>query len=550
MAELDSLIDSLIQQRIAGEVSYLDDKENESLKVEQIPSKGQGVFAKQFLSVNNPICALRFPTVAAIDASFLQTTCYHCLIVTATQLPLQQSGLASVELKTCSGCLSARFCSRQCQVESWRAYHKYECKIFKKLRGNLPPTILRAVLRMVLLKDRDLLPEDEWNRIVSLTAHDEILAARGRSNITEMAESIKHLAESGMSVDMIQKLIFIMKFNAIELPTPIHGPIGVMLQPIVGKFNHNCEPNVALHRSQHTMTSNWMNSTELSEDERRTFGYIVPLRDIQPGEELLNCYVVPTVSVGERKAKFQADYFFECSCPRCQLDSTAATDLSNTQPTLQAQFEQWTKDVQRHLSRIGENPDAFQKAAAAMDKSERFLDYPVLYTTGDFPELAMTLVQEGVQAQALDAALINLLRTYFLVYPRRLIGRHNPTNIYSMFLILALLDAIIGISTAPEPAKDRRGKWLTNLSDRGLDKASLFYWRCRLCADLRKRVEGSAVKDLLNLIEQLEERAKNFKDEDNSSQGETLEGRAEDGMRAVLRLKEPQWKSVLQENGC
>ena len=120
---------------------------------------------------------------------------------------------------------------------------------------------------------------------------------------------------------MIQKLFFIMKFNAIELPTPISGSIGIMLNPLIAKINHSCEPNLTFHRPQHTTVSGWMNSEELSENQKRTFVEVIPLRDIEKGEELFNCYVVPTTSVATRKAKLLEDYQFECQCRLCHSSS-------------------------------------------------------------------------------------------------------------------------------------------------------------------------------------------------------------------------------------
>ena len=550
MAELDSLFDSLmIQKPATPDVSYVNDKYPNVLKVKETPSKGQGLFAECFLSVNDPVCSLTYPTMMSIDSGFLQTTCYHCLVMTAPPLPLPAYGNTSIELKTCNGCLYARFCSRDCQVKSWRAYHKYECKIFKKLRHNLPSDFLRAVLRIVLLKDRELLPREEWERITSLTSQEQTLAARGRSNLTEMAESVKLLAQSSMSVEMIQRLIFIMRPNAIELPSPVYGGIGVMVDPVVARLNHSCEPNVFIHRPQHTMIGGWMDSPQLSADERKTFARIVPLRDIQKGEELLNCYIVPTVSVKDRNAKLMDNYLFECVCPKCLSDTKAIADLANENPGLPAQFAQWTKDTLRHVVRLKDKPDAFEKSVTAMDKSERYLEYPVLYTTGDFPEMAMRLILEALQIRAYDQALINVLRIHFLVNPQRYLHRHNPTNIYTMFLMLQILGVILGVATpSGVNTKDKIEDWLRVLSFRGLSKSGVIYWRHRFCADLRHRLERSALGDLLVLVEKLEEDGQHLTIED--ANGDDFKIRAEEEMRAVLRLKEGRWKMVLEESGC
>lgn len=496
MAELDELLDSLIQKRNASPAKYIDENDVGTLKIKQTSAQGQGVFTERFLSVDQPICALQHPTISAIASDFLPTTCYYCLIVTSNHLPIAGHGYTPLELKICNGCQVARFCNRDCQVKAWHAYHKYECKILRTLKQNLPPAIFRAVLRMVLLKDRDLLPEEEWIQITSLVAHEHLLAGGGRSNVTEMAEGIKILAATSMTVDMIQKLIFIMKFNAIELPTPIYGGIGVMMVPLIGKINHSCEPNVAIRRPQHTMTSGWLNSPQLAEGDRNTFIQIVPLRDIGEGEELFNCYIAPTESVETRKAKSMQDYLFECNCTRCLADINATTTFSGQQPILAAQFEQWTKDMRRHLSQIGPNSMALQKAAACMDKFARFSEYPALYSTGEFPQMAMEIVLQGLKAKAFDVSAVNLFRIHFLVNPHRFVGRHNPTNTYTMFLMLDVLDMLLGDSNAAEVPDES----FHALSTRGISKHSLVFWRRELVEDLRGRLEQSALSDLSVLL--------------------------------------------------
>ena len=549
MAELDLLIDSLLQQRNAPEVDYIEDRYAGVLQLKQTTSKGQGVFAEQILSVKDPICTLSYPVVMAIDSDFLSTTCYYCLVLTAAPLPLPNYGCASINLKICNGCSFARFCDRNCQVQAWNRFHKYECKIFRKLQGNQLPATLRAVLRAVLLKDRDAIQIEEWDRIFRLTSHEHILTARGRSNITDMAEAIKYLAQSSMSVEMIQRLIFIIRANATELPTPIHGGIGVMLDPLFAKFNHSCESNLAIHRPQHTMKSGWMSSTLLSEDERKTFARIVPLRDIQKGEELLSCYVVPTTSVKERKAKLHESYLFECSCPKCLSDTEAARILADERPGLSTRFEQLCRDFKRSISQVGQKSSAFQKAAAKMDKSERYLEYPVLYTTGDFPQMAMGLILEGLKVHALEESIVNVLRLYFLVNPERFVG-HNPTNIYTIFLMLAMFDAVLDGSKTAYLNKDKMENCLRNLSARGLSERGLIYWRQRICMDLRERLQESAMEDLLSLVGEQEEKVHEMNLQHRDAAEENLKRDAEQEMRVVLKLKEPRWKIVLQRNGC
>ena len=171
MAELDSLIDSLLPQRGAPDASYINDKDDSTIQLRDTSGQGQGVYAERSILDRHSICSLGYPTMMAIDSDSLRTTCYHCLIITASPLPLPTRGVTNIALKVCNGCQIARFCSRDCQVSSWQSYHKYECKIMKKMQVNLQPAIFRAVMRAVLLKDRDKMSNEDWNRIVGLTSH-------------------------------------------------------------------------------------------------------------------------------------------------------------------------------------------------------------------------------------------------------------------------------------------------------------------------------------------------------------------------------------------
>ena len=547
MAELDSLIDSLLPQRGAQDVSYINDKHAATIQLRDTGGQGQGLFAERFISDRHPICSLGYPTMMAIDSDSIRTTCYHCLVITANPLPLPTRGVTNIALKICNGCQLARFCSRECQVSSWQSYHKYECKIMKKMQANLQPAVSRAVMRAVLLKDRNRMSNEEWDRIVGLTSHAHIIAARGRTPLTDMAEGIKHLTQSGMDVGTIQRLIFVMKFNAIQLPTPIHGAIGVMLDPLVSKINHSCAPNVSVHRAQNTMVSGWLNDANLSE-ERQTFAHVIPLRKIEKGEELLTCYVAPTQAVDTRKKKCMEDYLFECNCSLCQSDHKAATNLTGEQPSLCARYSQWISSVIRHLSRLGRDNSALERAAAAMSKSEQFLDHPTLYTTGDFADIAMGIIKEGLKAQALDEALINVLRLHFLVYPERFVGRQNPTILHTSFLMLDILDTLLGISTSAVAITDAKVEGsLQKLEARGIGRDSLRYWRHRICAGLRKTVEESPLDDLFVLVEEREEDMQASTAKLSDTERDDLKSVAEQSMRNLLGLKEGRWNVILQK---
>ncbi|CAF9919937.1 hypothetical protein IMSHALPRED_004771 [Imshaugia aleurites] len=173
-----------------------------------------------------------------------------------------------------------------------------------------------------------------------------------------------------------------------------------------------------------------------------------------------------------------------------------------------------------------------------MDRSERYLEHPVLYTTGDFPQLALRLILEGLRDDAFDEALVNGLRIYFLVNPQRFVGPHNPTNIYTVFLLLDILDALLGLSAPPGITNDKVDKWFCNLSARGLSKDGLICWRHRICADLKKRLDSSAAHDLLVLAKKREEQALQITVQEQNVRAEGIK------ITAEREMKSASWSSM------
>jgi len=79
--------------------------------------------------------------------------------------------------------------------------------------------------------------------------------------------------------------------------------------PNIARFNSDCTPNVT-HRYD-------------SEDGRRT---VFAARAIGEGEELVTCYVDPTVESGMRRACLKERFRFDCECAACHGDGVAEHD--------------------------------------------------------------------------------------------------------------------------------------------------------------------------------------------------------------------------------
>jgi hypothetical protein len=529
-----------------------------TMELRSDPVKGEGLFARHDLSVLEPICALPYSIFMALETEKLSTTCYSCLAVTSSHIPhIKGTAQEEISLKTCTGCSQVKFCGKECQTKAWKAYHKLECKIFDLYRHNFPPMMIRATMRVVLLKDRGLLFKQYWDTLMNdLASHEAVWMDAPENNITAMVCDIKFVTNSKMSLDTLTRLFWVMRTNSIELPTSVHGGIGTMLDPIFAKLNHNCNANVTLYRPWHTSKSGWNLESNPNAEQRSTFATVIPLRDIKEGEELTIFYSDPTLSVKERNAKHMMNYYFECTCARCIDDLKAATEVEERIPVLSAQYVAWSERVLRQLEQLQADEVggrlAYDKASQAWeDGIAQYLDYPALYTAGDFDQISLHLAVNGLQLGVFDKALINLLRSYFLIYPSRIPGRHNYSNIHIMFVMLETLDILLGINCQDKtvevvrPADVKQS--LRRLSKRGLSIQTLLYWRVRICLHLRKCLETSAARDLLPLVAQMQDRMVVHGGSDAACEEEQF---AEDAMKKHLKLSETRWRVVLKETGC
>ncbi|EXJ64452.1 hypothetical protein A1O7_00788 [Cladophialophora yegresii CBS 114405] len=530
----------------------------ETMEFRRDPVKGEGLFARRDISVHEPICALPYSIFMALETEKLTTTCYSCLAVTSSHIPyIKGTAQEELSLKTCTGCSQVKFCGKACQTKAWKAYHKLECRIFDLYRHNFPPMMIRAAMRVVLLKDKGLLPQQYWNALTNdVVSHEDIWKAAPENNITAMVRDIKFVTNSKLSLETITRMFWVMRTNSIELPVSVHGGIGTMLDPFFAKFNHNCDANAMLYRPWHTVESGWNLESNPKPEQRSIFATVIPLRDIKKGEELTIFYSDPTLCVKERNAKHMMNYYFECTCSRCVEDTKTATEVEDRMPVLSAQYVALAQGVLRQLEQLRADEEggrlAYDRASQAWeDGIAQYLDFPQLYTAGDFDQISLHLAVSGLQLGTFDKALINLLRSYFLIYPSRIPGRHNYSNIHIMFVMLETFDILLGINCKDKTMEvarsaDVKGS-LRRLSKRGFSIQTLLYWRLRICVHLRKCLEASAAKDLLPLVARMQDRVLLH---GGSEAGPEEDPFAEDAMKKYLKLSEARWKVVLNETGC
>ena len=109
-----------------------------------------------------------------------------------------------------------------------------------------------------------------------------------------------------------------------------------------------------------------------------------------------------------------------------------------------------------------------------------------------------------------------------------------------------MFDAVLGVTVKDDSIVET----LSKAEIRGFTVQGLFHWRMRVCVDLRRRLEKSAAKDLLGLVEMREGRMKNVDSRREFIQGQEARKKSEQEMRTLLGLSEDRWRVVLKQTGC
>lgn len=140
------------------------------VKQSKIAGAGRGLFAAKDLAPGDIVLSVDRPLVAEPEFERRLDTCAWCLhrseLDPAQRLQSASMGLpvGFIEVKACTGCRRAVYCSKACQSKAWKREHKYECKIIgHKDRPDLPQGVRIAMKLIGRLKAE---PEDERLRAI------------------------------------------------------------------------------------------------------------------------------------------------------------------------------------------------------------------------------------------------------------------------------------------------------------------------------------------------------------------------------------------------
>ena len=96
-----------------------------------------------------------------------------------------------------------------CQAEAWKNHHKLECKVYKRLRPNILPTFARAMLRVLLIRDKGIVAEETWQAFRKLQTHEAEFRTGGGDRWEEVclaSKAIRNWSGADVREDAVREL--------------------------------------------------------------------------------------------------------------------------------------------------------------------------------------------------------------------------------------------------------------------------------------------------------------------------------------------------------
>ena len=272
--------------------------ENDLVKPSTV--SGKGLFAWKDFDSGEALLTVPRPLVIALNNTRLPDTCSNCFQWTAPVFQCKVIDVAKPpKLKTCTGCKTLRYCSKQCQTESWNREHKHTCKLLGKTQRNgILPNAARAVLQML-----QIAAGPNGRQLREMKSHLNEITNRGGAraeNVVVLSMGIHEYSGTPFGVEFVQEMFALVFTNSLTLYTASYDPLGICLDPLAAKANHSCEPNCIVV---------W-DGPELQ---------IRTLKPIRKGDEAFISYIDPSQPYSRRQHELRNKFYFLCECSLCQL---------------------------------------------------------------------------------------------------------------------------------------------------------------------------------------------------------------------------------------
>ncbi|KAI9669035.1 MAG: hypothetical protein M1831_000627 [Alyxoria varia] len=155
-----------------------------------------------------------------------------------------------------------------------------------------------------------LTPSVDTSPFKDLQSHlEHIVRAGGQraESLEALAMGTYHYCRTDLGLDYVRHCMSWILTNSLTLWTPTYDSLGIVLDPLLSKVNHSCDPNIITV----------FNGASI---------YLRALKPIAAGEEIFMSYIDPTYPSRVRQSELSKRFHFDCMCEKCRLGSFADTD--------------------------------------------------------------------------------------------------------------------------------------------------------------------------------------------------------------------------------
>jgi len=210
--------------------SYLIKKITSTVPLQILTSKisGSGLFTTQDIPAGEEIF-VSTPLVNTVEDGKHGSVCDYCFATSNGRVHpaghFRKEGDEMPDVKVCVGCKAVGYCSKvcmavfmvwwwnaddrfdgkECQRKAWKAYHKFECKIFKE-RPTLRSSA-KALYRLLNEYEQELLSAEHWQGLSMLKSHElEHLTSENFETIVVFSTHAKEVTGTKLNIGEVVAL--------------------------------------------------------------------------------------------------------------------------------------------------------------------------------------------------------------------------------------------------------------------------------------------------------------------------------------------------------
>ncbi|TKX23828.1 SET domain-containing protein 6 [Elsinoe australis] len=351
---------------------------------------GNGLFATKNIDEGECVVELKRPFIAVLDIPNIDTTCAQCLRSVTDAEDMDPAP----DLNYCSGCRRAKYCSRQCQSQSWKRSHKYECRISKSRNPPPLPSLVRCMIQLIIMVKNETISEEEKRDIDRLTGNAPHLEPSDTLPVGSAIMSVYDLVRcdpkcADVTIEEVNKSLNMVMTNSFSLVHECLDPLGFALDPLISTANHSCDPNAVVI----------FNTARPS---------IRSIRPIAQDEEICWSYIDANEVRKVRQQQLSNRYRFQCRCPKC-----TSNDPNETMPQSEVEHK-----IRRAYVSANLEPDPLQakRKLKAIIRTAQEHEYPI--TREPLPDVYQSLLVACSTIEEWRTCLLIAIKQFFLIDPK------------------------------------------------------------------------------------------------------------------------------------